>query len=106
MTFYCLTDSSGYSLPWRVGDAEVGGRGVEKGAVGLASSDGLSHSVVDFQNNALGAVLAVFLLILALDDGEGFHDVVYIVAGDAVKVEVGSIEFTAQQKAPLFVLAE
>ena len=79
---------SGRNLPWRVGDAGVGRRWIEQSAVGLASSDGLGHGVVDFQNDALGVVLAVVLLVFALDDGERFHDVVCIVAGNAVEGKV------------------
>ncbi len=52
-----------------MGDAGVSGGWIEERTIQLASSDGLSHGVVDFEDDALGAVLAVFLLILALDDG-------------------------------------
>ncbi len=36
--------------------------------------------------------------VLALDDWEGFHDVVHIVAFDAVEVEVGGVEFASQEE--------
>jgi hypothetical protein len=45
-------------------------------------------------------------VVFALDDGKGLHDVVHIVAADAVEVEVSSVEFATQQKTPLFVPAE
>ena len=56
--------------------------GIEKRTVRLARTDGLSHSVVDFEDDALGAILAVFLLVLVLDGRERVHDVADIVAGD------------------------
>ena len=86
--------------------AGIAGRRVEAGLVGLAGAHGLGHLVVDFQDDALGAVFAVRGLVLALDDGEGVHDVVHVVAGDAVEVEVGGVQFAAQQEAALFVPAE
>lgn len=39
------------------------------------------HGIVDFQNAELGAVLAIFLFVLAFDDGESLHDVFYGMAG-------------------------
>lgn len=41
--------------------------------------DSVLDFVVDFKDDSLGAVLAVLLLVLAADDGEGVHDV-----GDSV----------------------
>ena len=41
--------------------------------------DGVRDFVVDFKDDPLGAILAVVLLVLAADDGEGVHDV-----GDSV----------------------
>jgi hypothetical protein len=35
--------------------------------------------------------------------GKGFHDVIYVVALDAVEVEVGGIEFAAQEEATFFI---
>jgi hypothetical protein len=64
------------------------------------------HGVIYLQDDPPGAVLAVLRLILALDDGEGLHDVVHIAAVNAGEVEVRSVEFATQQKAPLFVPAE
>jgi len=55
--------------PW------IGRRRVEQGLVGLASLDGLLHGVVDLQDDALGTVLTVGGFVLALDDGEGIHNV-------------------------------
>ena len=50
-------------------------RWVEAGFVWDSGSDCLGHFVVDFEDGAFGAVLAIFLLVLAADDGEGVHDV-------------------------------
>ena len=66
--------SSSSSLPWRVGDAGIGGRWIEKRVIGCACAASFSHRVVDFQDDTLGAVLAVFLLVFAFDDGEGLYD--------------------------------
>ena len=53
----------------------VRGRRVEAGLVGLPGADGLGKAVVNFQDDALGAVVAVILLlVLAADDGEGEVD--------------------------------
>jgi len=46
------------------------------GLVGLAGADGFLHGVVDFEDNALGAVFVKLLLVLAANDREGIHDVV------------------------------
>jgi hypothetical protein len=67
---------------------------------------GLMYRVVDVENHTLGIVFAVGLLVLAFDDGEGLQNVGHVVATDAVEVEVGRIEFAAQQEAALFVPAE
>ena len=50
---------------------------VEAGLVGVAGADCLLHCVIDFEDDALGTVIAVELfLIPALHDGEGVHDIV------------------------------
>lgn len=60
----------------------VSWRRVKAGLVGLAGADDLLHGVVDFEDDALGAVVAVvLLLVLAADDGEGVHDVGHSVMG-------------------------
>ena len=74
--------------------------------IGRARLHGLLHGVVDVEDDALRAVFAVRLLVLALDDGEGLQDVVDVVARDAVEVEVGGVEFAAQQEAARFVPAK
>lgn len=45
-------------------DAWVSRQRIEACVVGLAGADGLDHGVVDFQDDALGAVLAIFLLVM------------------------------------------
>ena len=58
--------------------AQAAGRG---GSGRAGRSDGLLHGVVDLEDDAFGAVVAVeLLLVLALDDGEGVHDVGHGVA--------------------------
>lgn len=49
--------------------------------VGLPSAPSLLHAVVDFEDDALGRVLAVFGLVLGADDEEGVEDVGDGVAG-------------------------
>ena len=48
---------------------------VEAGLVGFACTDCLSHFVIDFEDDAFGAVFAVLFFVLSADDGEGVHDV-------------------------------
>ena len=89
-----------------VGNTYISGRWIETGVIRLASRDGLLHGFIDFQDNPLRAILAKLPFVLTLDDWEGIHDVIDIIACDAIEVEVGGIEFAAQQEAPLFVPAE
>ncbi len=49
------------------------------------------YGIVNLENHALGAVLAVFGCIFAFDAGEGLEDVIGVVTVDAVQVEVCSI---------------
>ena len=58
----------------------AGGR-IQDGLVGFAGADGVGHGVVDFENDSLGAVLAVGFLVLAFDDRESLHDVIDGVTG-------------------------
>src|SRR5712691_11242683 len=81
-------------------------RRIEATLIWFAGVNGALHGVIHLQDDPPGTVLAVLRFVLALDDGEGLHDVVPIVAADAVEVEVRSVEFAAQQKTPLFVPAE
>jgi hypothetical protein len=90
----------GQAVRWRTR------RRIEATLVRFAGVDGALQGVIYLQDDPFGTVLAVLCFVLALDDGEGLHDVVHIVAADAVEVEIGSIEFAAQQKTPLFVPAE
>ena len=48
--------------------------------VGLAGLDGLGEGVIGFEDDALGSVVAPLLFVLALDDGEGVHDISHSVA--------------------------
>ncbi len=84
----------------------VGWRGVEDRLVGLAGGDGCGHGVVAFEDDALGAVLAVGGLVLAPHDRERVEDVVDVVALDAVEVEERGVKFRTQQEAPLWLPAE
>jgi len=61
--------------------AWVSGGWVQVGLVGFARPHGVNHFVVDFEDDALGAVFAVLFPVLALDDGEGVHDVDHSVSG-------------------------
>src|SRR5882724_11076819 len=74
----------------RVAGAATGGRG-ESRLVGGTSALDLSHCVVDLQDGFLGAVGAVSGYVFAFYYGEGFHDVVDVVAGDVVEVEVQGV---------------
>ena len=74
-----------------MGHSRIGRRRVEAGLVRLASPHGLSHGVVDLEDHSLRPVLTVLLLVLSLDNGKGLHDVVRVVALDAIEVEVGGI---------------
>ena len=49
---------------------------------------GLLHCVIDVEDDALGAVFAVCLLVLAFDDGKGLQKVVHVVVPNAMAVEV------------------
>ena len=90
----------------RMRHARVGRGRVEASLVGRTAGHRRGHLVVDLQDDPLGAVFAVLLDVLALDDGEGLHDVVHVVAGDAIEMEVGGVELAAQQEAARLVPAE
>src|SRR5579884_2061016 len=102
----CVSIVRHCSLPRWMRHARVGRRRVEAGLVGVAGAHGLVHGVVELEDDALGAVLAVGRFVFALDDGEGLHDVVHVGALDAVEVEVGGVQLAAKQEAPLLVPAE
>lgn len=76
--------------------ARVGGGWVEEGLVGLAVGCSGGHGVVDLEDGVFGAVMAMGFFVFTFDDGEGFHDVVNVVALNAVEVKVGGIEFAAE----------
>jgi hypothetical protein len=57
------------------------GRWIECGAIFCVGGETLGHLVVDFQDAELGAVSAIIPEVFAFDDGEGFHDVFYSMAG-------------------------
>jgi len=90
----------GQAIRWRTR------RRIETALVRFAGVDGVLHGFIHLQDDPLSTVLAVLCFVLALDDREGLHDVVHIVAADAIEVEIGSVEFATQQKTPLFVPAE
>lgn len=55
-------------------------RGCEVARWGGGFKEG-GHGIVDLQDEALGAVFAIFLFVFAFDNGEGMHDVFHSVAG-------------------------
>ena len=59
---------------------EAGGW-VEADFVRFPGSHCLGHFVVDFEDDAFGAIFAVLFFVLAADDGEGVHDIGHGVAG-------------------------
>lgn len=75
--------------------AWVGWGWVEAGWVGGAGAGGLGEGVVDFEDDALRAVVAVGLLVVLPDDGEGVHHVGRVLAVQAVEVEEGDAQFAA-----------
>jgi len=69
-----------------------GGAGgwIEAGFVLVSGPRYLGHFVVDFEDDAFGAVVAPLLLILALHNGEGVHDIGHGAAGGGkVALEFG-----------------
>jgi hypothetical protein len=114
--------------------AWVARRWVQTCLIGPAGVDGLLHGLVDFDDNALGAVIALVpLLVLAADDGEGVHDVghgvvrgreagfdprqilrcfarrrtpVAVLIRRQIEVEEGSVQLAAEQEATLLVPSE
>ena len=117
-----------------MGQARIGRGWVEARLVGLTGAERRDEGVVDVEDDAPGAVVAVELrLVLAADDGEGVHDVGHGVArgweagleprqvcrrlavcgapvaallGWQVEVEEGGVQLAAEQEAALFVPAE
>ena len=115
-------------------DGGIGGRRRQTGLVGDAGADGFSHGIIDFEDDALGAVIAVTLgFVLALHDGEGVHDVVHsgagsgeaglesrpifcrfvlgwtpvaICLGGQVEMEEGGIQLAAEQESAFFIPTE
>src|SRR5712691_4075352 len=59
---------------------------VEARVIWRSRLHGLLHGVVDVEDDALRAVCAVGLLVLAFDDGEGLQYVVHIGTPEAVEV--------------------
>ena len=65
-------------------------RRIETRLVGFSGFYGRDEGVVDFQDDAFGAVVAVELgLVLALHDGEGVHDVGHGGAGRGERLGQG-----------------
>src|SRR6267142_3358496 len=118
----------------RMATARVHRRRVEANLVGLAGAHGRGEGVVDGEDDAPGAVVAVALRLVPMaDDGEGVHDEGYGVArgqeagreprqvcrrlavcrapvaaglGRQVEVEEGGVQLAAEQEAALLVPAE
>jgi hypothetical protein len=72
-------------------DAGVGRRGVKPSLVWTAGGDRIRQLVVDLENEALRAVFAMRLHVLAPDDRERVHYVVDIVFREAVEMEEGGV---------------
>ena len=72
----------------------VCGRRVESRVIRRTHLHGLLHGAIDVEDDALRAVFAVRLLVLAFDDGEGLQNAVPVVAPDAVEVEGGRVGLT------------
>jgi len=51
------------------------GRWVEAGFVRDSGPNRLGHFVIDFGDNIFAAVFTMLFLILAVEDGEGVHDI-------------------------------
>lgn len=100
-------------------------RRLAAGLVGMPGLHGFGEGVVDFEDDAFGAVVAVeLLLVLALYDGEGVQDVGHGGAGRGerlgqgggllpplglrteVEVEEGGVQLAAEQEAALLVPTE
>ncbi len=97
-----------WPTPIRVRHVGVGGGWVEARLVGACAVvlHGRGHLIVEAEDGFFGAIAAVRGEVFAFDDGEGFQDVIHVVAGDTVEVEVGGVEFAAQEEAAGFVPAE
>ena len=67
---------------------------VESCVIRCARLHGLLHRIVDIEDDALRAICAMRLPVLALDDGEGLQNVVHVVAPDAVEMAVGCAGLT------------
>ena len=87
-------------------DTRVRRRWVQVCLIRVPAANCLRHLVVNLQDHTFGLVLPVFRFILAANDREGVHDVVDIVAGEAIEVEEGGVQLAAQQEASLGVPAE
>ena len=86
--------------------AGIGGGRIEVGLIRRPGLLRVAHRVVDVENYALCAIFAVFGLVFALHDGERVQNIGGIVAGDAVEMKIGGVQFAAQQKAAFVVPAE
>ena len=75
-------------------------RKVENGLVWFAGFDGPLHAIIDVENHALSSVLTVCRLVVAADNVERIHDVIHILAADAIEVEKGRVQFAAKPEAP------
>ena len=83
--------------------ARVAGRWIEEGLVRFTGVDGALHAVVRVEDEEFGAEVAVALDVVTLHDRKGLHDVLHVVAGDAVEMEEGGVELCAEMWAPRLV---
>jgi len=67
---------------------------------------GIMHFVIDFQNLALCPVFALGMEVPFFHDWKCFHDVLYIIATDAIENEESSIQLTAEKESSSFIPAK
>ncbi len=84
----------------------IGWGRLDEGLIGDAGADRFGHEVVDFNDDSLGSVFAVRAFVLFPDNTERVLDVGSVVALDAVEMEEGGVELTAELKAAEMPLRE
>src|SRR5690606_34568357 len=75
------------------------GRRIEDSAVGLARTGGFGHRVVDRQDEALSAELAMVPFLVLAEHEERVEDVLHLWPGQAVDMEHGGVQLGTDQLA-------